>query len=130
MLISDGINTYGKARLEDTVAGLRRHGVELFSIGLETELPEQAQDKLMMREVFAELTRSAGGEAFIIQDSRDLRRICAIISEQMHNQYSFGYYPPGEAEEGWRAIRIETKARGFRVIPSRTGYLAEENFWK
>ena len=124
LLISDGINTYGKARLEDSVIGLRRHGIELFTIGLETELPEEAQEKIMIRTVFERLTESAGGEAYIISDSRDLRRICAKISDQMHNQYSLGYYPPKTTEGEWRAIKLETKTRGFRVIASKTGYFA------
>jgi Ca-activated chloride channel family protein len=127
ILISDGINTYGKARLEDTMAGLRRYGIELFTIGLETELPEEIQDKLMMRTVFDRLTQSAGGETFIISDLKDLRRICTMISDQLHNQYSLGYYPPKTTAGEWRAIKIEAKTRGFRVIASRTGYFASGN---
>ena len=124
ILISDGINTYGKARFEDAVARLRRDGIELFTIGLETELPEEVQDKFMMRSVFDRLTQSAGGEAFIISDSKDLKRICTMISNQMHNQYSLGYYPPKTMAGEWRAITLETKIRGFRVIASKTGYFA------
>jgi Ca-activated chloride channel family protein len=124
LLVSDGINTYGKARLEDTVVGLRKHGIELYAIGLETELPEEANDNLMTRSVLDRLTRSAGGVSFIIHDSRDLKRICAMISEQMHNQYFFGYYPPKTLEGEWRTIRLETKTRGFRVIASKAGYYA------
>ncbi len=126
LLISDGINTYGKARLEDTMTGLKKHGIELFTIGLETDLPEQAQDNFVMRTVLDRLTQSAGGEAFVISDSRDLRRICATISEQMHNQYSFGYYPPKTTDGEWRAIKLETTTRGFRVIVSKTGYFASK----
>ncbi len=124
LLVSDGINTYGKARLEDTIVGLRRHGVELFAIGLETDLPEEAADKLMTRSVLGQLTRSAGGETFIINDSRELKRVCGMISDQMHNQYSFGYYPPKTVEGEWRTIRLETKIRGLRVVASKAGYYA------
>jgi hypothetical protein len=42
----------------------------------------------------------------------------------MHNQYSLGYYPPKTTEGEWRAIKLETKTRGFRVIASKTGYFA------
>ena len=125
LLVSDGMNTYGKARLEDTVAGLRQQGIELYAIGLETELPEEATDRLVTRTVLDRLTQSsAGGESFILSDSRDLKRICAMISDQMHNQYSFAYYPPKTMEGEWRTIRLETKIRGFRVIASKAGYYA------
>ncbi len=124
LLVSDGINTYGKARLEDTVVGLRKRGIELYAIGLETELPEEADDKIVTRSVLDKLTQSAGGESFIIGDPRDLRRICAMISDRMHNQYSFGYYPPETTEGEWRTIKLETKTRGYRVIASKAGYYA------
>jgi VWFA-related protein len=124
LLVSDGINTYGKARLEDTVVGLRKHGIELYAIGLETDLPEEATDRLMTKSVLDRLTQSAGGESFIISDSRNLKRICDAISEQMHHQYSFGYYPPKTMEGEWRTIRLETKTRGYRVIASKVGYYA------
>jgi VWFA-related protein len=127
LLISDGINTYGKAHLEDTIAGLRRHGVELFAIGLESGVPEDLRPILSTRWVLNRLTQSAGGESFIISNSRDLRRISGIISDQMHNQYSFAYYPPKTSEGEWRNIRLETRSRGLRVVPSRTGYYASSN---
>ena len=127
VLISDGINTYGKARLEDTVTALKRHGIELFTIGLDTELPEESREKLTIRAVFERLTQSAGGEAYIIEDPRELRRICAMIADQMHSQYSLGYYPLKTAEGEWREIRLETLARGYRVIASKTGYFASGN---
>ncbi len=122
LLISDGINTYGKARLEDSIAGLKRHGIELFTIGIETDIPHELAEA--MEDILNRLTQSAGGEAFIVNDARDLRRICAIISDQMHHQYSFGYYPPSTAQGEWRAIKLETKTRGLRVLASRTGYFA------
>jgi len=127
LLISDGINTYGKAHLEDTVSGLRRHGVELFAIGLESGVPEELRGILSTRWVLNKLTQSAGGEFFVVSDSKNLRRISSIISDQMHNQYSFGYYPPTTREGEWRNIRLETRAQGFTVVPSRTGYYASSN---
>jgi Ca-activated chloride channel family protein len=127
LLISDGINTYGRAHLDDTVSGLRKHGVELFAIGLESGVPEELRGILSTRRILDKLTQSAGGESFIISDSKDLRRISGIISDQMHNQYSFGYYPPKTSEGEWRNIRLETRTQGFRVVPSRAGYYASSN---
>jgi Ca-activated chloride channel family protein len=122
LLISDGINTYGKAELDGTIDQLRRQGVELFAIGLETRLPEDFQYRKVTRSVLDRLTHSAGGEAFIVSDSKELGRICDMISERMHNQYAFGYYPPETSEGEWHDIRIEAKASGYRVIASKTGY--------
>jgi Ca-activated chloride channel homolog len=127
LLISDGINTYGKAELKETLARLRAQGAELFAIGVEDDLSGSRQDKMATEAVLYQLTQSAGGESFIASDSRDLGRICNTISERMHNQYSFAYYPPKAGDGAWRNIRIETKKPGLKVIPSKTGYFPVVN---
>jgi Ca-activated chloride channel family protein len=122
LLISDGINTYGRAELKETVEQLRRQGVELFAIGMETNLSYDLQDKLVTRFVLNQLTRSAGGEAFMVNDPAQLGDVCEAISERMRKQYAFGYYPPKATSGDWRSIRIETRRPGMKVIPSKTGY--------
>ncbi len=122
LLISDGINTYGRTQLSDTVETLRRRGVELFAIGMESDLPEDAWDRRVTRSVLAKLTESAGGETFLVSDSKDLPKVCHTISEQMHNQYTIGYAPPTSTGSAWHAIRIETRKPGFTVIASKAGY--------
>ncbi len=127
LLISDGINTYGRAQIKDTIEVLRRRGVELFAIGMESDLPEDARDKAVTRAVLEQLTQSAGGESYMLSDSRDLARVCNSISEQMHSQYTLGYYSPRASNLGWRKIRIETRLPGLTVIPSKAGYYPSES---
>ena len=122
LLISDGINTYGRTQLKDTIEVLRARGVELFAIGIEEAFPQDARDRIVTRSVLDQLTGSAGGESFVISDARDLGDICHNISDQMHHQYSLGYYVPKVKETGWHDIRIETKVPGLTVIPSKMGY--------
>ena len=122
LLISDGVNTYGKAQLQEAISELRRRGVELFAIGLESSLPEDMSEKVITREVLDHLTRSAGGEAFIVSESKELARICGTISDRMHNQYTFGYYPSRRQNLEWRSIRVEAKIPGLRVVASKAGY--------
>jgi VWFA-related protein len=122
LLISDGMNTYGRAELAETVDRLRARGVELFAIGIESGLPEDDQERVVTRSVLDQLTRSAGGEAFMVAGTRQLGRVCAAIAERMRKQYSFGYYPPKSADGEWRTIRLETRVPGLRVVPSKMGY--------
>ncbi len=122
MLLSDGINTYGSAELRGTISELRRSGVELFAIGLESDIPEEVLYKAVTRQVLDQLTASAGGEAFISVRPRDLDRVCTEISDRMHHQYSFAYYPPRIADPKWRSVRIEARLPGLRIVPSKTGY--------
>jgi len=53
-----------------------------------------------------------------------LSGVCEAISERMHNQYAFAYYPPRDAAAEWRTIRLETRTPSLRVTPSRKGYFA------
>jgi Ca-activated chloride channel family protein len=122
LLLSDGINTYGKAQLKDTIAQLRRQGVELFAIGIETDQPEEYLHRAVTRAVLNSLTESAGGEAFIVREPKELGKVCAMISDRMHNQYTLAYYPPKTNDARWRTIRVETRVPNLKVIPSKTGY--------
>ncbi len=122
LLISDGINTFGKTALREAVTTLRRSSAELYAIGIESDLPEDAQERIVTQAVLNQLTTSAGGQAFMITDASDLSRICRDISDQMHNQYCLGYYPPPTKLGEWRKIRVVTKAPGLKVVPSKNGY--------
>ncbi len=127
LLISDGINTYGRSQLKDTLEILRRRGVELFTIGMGTDLPEDARERAATRSIMNQLTESAGGESYVVSDSKDLPKICRTISEHMHNQYNLGYYPPESKGTGWRMIRVETRIPGLRVVASKTGYYPSQS---
>jgi VWFA-related protein len=122
LLVSDGINNYGRARQRETIERLRVSGFELFAIGLESNLPEDLQERSVTRRVLDELTRAAGGEAFVTAEAASLARICAAISDRMHNQYTFGYYPPRGADGEWRSVRVQTRMPGLRVVASKSGY--------
>jgi Ca-activated chloride channel family protein len=121
LLISDGLNTRGRAELQDAVSQLRRHAVEFFAIALDTT-PSYNADKLLSRFALGRLTASGGGGAFVVSDLRRIATVCTDIAERMHKQYTFGYYPPRAADGGWRSIRISSKVPGLRVLASKTGY--------
>jgi hypothetical protein len=54
--------------------------------------------------------------------SQELGRVCEEISERMHHQYTFAYYPPKAANGDWHSVRIEVRTPGLRVVTSKTGY--------
>jgi VWFA-related protein len=122
LLISDGMNTFGKTALKDTTAALRRSSAELYAIGIESGAPEDVSERNHSRAVLHELTTAAGGQAFLITEASDLGMICRSISDQMHNQYSLGYYPPKTRDGEWRDIRVVAKKPGLVVVPSKNGY--------
>ena len=124
LLVSDGINTYGSAELNGTISQLRHSAAELFAIGIESDLPEEIQYQAISRSVLEQLTGSAGGEAFIVVQPKELGAVCDRISERMHHQYALAYYPPQTREGQWRSVRIEARIPALRVVASKTGYYA------
>jgi Ca-activated chloride channel family protein len=122
LLLSDGVNTYGRAELQGTIAQLRLSATELFAIGLETDLLEEMQYKTITQSVLDQLTNSAGGESFIVGRTNELGKVCGEISERMHHQYTLAYYPPEARDGRWHTVRIETRIPGYRVVASKTGY--------
>src|SRR5437867_4486647 len=111
-----------RAQFQETVNRLQIAGVELFAIGIESSLPEDLQDKAVTRSILEQLTKSAGGESFALSDPKHLGSICGTISERIHNQYTFGYYPSPLLDSRWHGVRIETRVPGLRVVASKTGY--------
>lgn len=122
LLISDGMNTFGKTALKDTITALRRSSAELYAIGIESGAPEDVPERTLSRSVLNDLATAAGGQAFLITEASDLGKICRSISDQMHNQYSLGYYPSKTKDGEWRDIRVVTKTPGLVVVPSKNGY--------
>jgi Ca-activated chloride channel family protein len=127
LLISDGINTYGQAEMDGTITQLHRRDAELLAIGLESALPGSQHSGQNTRAILDALTRAAGGEAFIAKDPGKLREICDFVSDRLHNQYTFSYYPHGTGDGQWRSIRIESKVPGYRVVASKAGYYSGES---
>jgi hypothetical protein len=89
---------------------------------METDQPEEYLHRSITRAVLNSLTESAGGEAFIVREPKELGKVCAMISDRMHNQYTLAYYPPKTNDIRWRTIRVETRVPNLKVIPSKTGY--------
>jgi len=67
-----------------------------------------------------------GGEAFLVQDLKDLPSVLATISADLRKQYLTGYYSANGARNGkWRSLKIKVdvppELRPARVF-ARSGY--------
>jgi VWFA-related protein len=122
LLLSDGINTFGNAELNETIARLRRSAAELFAIGLEPERQDAAMYESSSRPILDRLTGSAGGAAFVVSQTKELGNVCRQIADRIHSQYTLAYYPPPAADGRWRTVRIAARRPGLQVISSKTGY--------
>jgi Ca-activated chloride channel homolog len=70
-----------------------------------------------------DMTDDSGGRTEIVRSPRDLDPATAGIADELSKQYYLGYQSPGKKDGRWHAIRVEVKARGYRVR-ARKGYFA------
>jgi hypothetical protein len=52
-----------------------------------------------------------------------LDSIAALILEEIHEQYTLGYYPLAPKDGSWRTIQVKVDRPGA-VVRSRSGYYA------
>jgi VWFA-related protein len=75
-------------------------------------------------EVLKKLAESTGGRMLEVKGMDKLNAALDEISEELHHQYSLGYYPKNQTWDGkFRKIQIRTAQEGYRVY-ARKGYYA------
>ena len=80
--------------------------------------------KLARKEVRA-LAQRAGGHVYPVKSLSDLAGVYKQVADDLHSQYSIGYYPTNKSRDGrWRSIRVETRAQGA-TVRARSGYWAK-----
>ena len=73
-------------------------------------------------EVLKKLAESTGGRMLQVRGMDKLGNALDEISEELHHQYSLGYYPENQNWDGkFRKIQITAQDRGYKVF-ARKGY--------
>jgi VWFA-related protein len=75
-------------------------------------------------EVLKKLAEATGGRMLEVRGIDKLTTALEEISDELHHQYSLGYYPEKQNWDGkFRKIQIVTQERGYKVY-ARKGYYA------
>jgi VWFA-related protein len=75
-------------------------------------------------EVLKKLAEATGGRMLEVRGMDKLTTALDEISDELHHQYSLGYYPEKQNWDGkFRKIQIVTQERGYKVY-ARKGYYA------
>jgi VWFA-related protein len=81
--------------------------------------------KIAQREV-GQLAEHTGGRVFPVNKLEDLAGVYKQLADDLHSQYSIGYYSTNTASDGkWRAIKVEVK-KLRATVRARSGYWAPE----
>ena len=79
-------------------------------------------------EVLKKLAEATGGRMLEVKGMDKLNAALDEISDELHHQYSLGYYPENQSWDGkFRKIQIVTQPQGYKVY-ARKGYYAHPDF--
>lgn len=125
ILLSDGVNTYGKKKLDDAVQAALRSEAIIYAVGIGDNF-YSGVDKGSLNKI-AERT---GGRAYFPRDESDLREAFRQIQEEMRSQYLIAYEPTNQNRDGsYRRIDIQLTnpqlARDKIKLTHRQGYFAK-----
>jgi len=147
LLITTGINTFGKATLDETIERVKKANVSIFCIGVaeseflmaETRSGSTSLGYLQAKnqlQTFADVT---GGLAWFPRFEGEVPGLFRSVVGFLRSEYDLGFAPPSAALDGkYHKVKVEvvgangkplrvTNANGRRrkvVVYAREGYLA------
>ncbi|HRI02313.1 MAG TPA: VWA domain-containing protein [Pyrinomonadaceae bacterium] len=125
ILLSDGVNTFGKKKLDDAVQAALRSEAVIYSIGIGDNFYSGVD-----RGSLNKISERTGGRAYFPKDERELRDAFNQIQEEMRSQYLIAYEPTNQNRDGvFRKIAIELTNQQMQKdkvkVTHRQGYFAK-----
>ena len=125
ILITDGVNTSGKKKLDDAVQAALRSESIVYAIGI-GDSSFDGVDKVVLNKI----TERTGGRAYFPRDERELRDAFKQIQDEMRSQYLIAYEPTNQALDGtYRQIDIDLLNLDLQKdkvkLTHRQGYFAK-----
>ncbi|HKQ51536.1 MAG TPA: VWA domain-containing protein [Pyrinomonadaceae bacterium] len=131
ILISDGEDRNSQKRQEELVKLLRKSDIQIFSIGVVSELDTEGglireSPRVKAAALLEGLAKETGGRAFIVESVPEIEGAALELARQLHSQYVIGYNPAVKPGTGpYRKIRVKLvdapKRDKLKVI-ARVGY--------
>ncbi len=125
ILLTDGVNTYGKKKLDEAVQAAQRSEAIIYSIGIGDNFYSGVDEGALKK-----LSERTGGRAFFPRDERELREAFKQIQDEMRSQYLIAYAPTNQKRDGsYRKIEIQMLnpelAKQKVVLTHRQGYFSK-----
>lgn len=134
VVITDGDDTYSRARIEDAVAIAQKTDTIIFAIstkggfigsavpGVEAGTVKDSGDKELQK-----LADETGGRSFYTGDMLALERAFKKIGEEMRSQYLLTYRPDPPFDGGYRRIEVKVTTGDKYRINAKRGYTADRD---
>lgn len=136
LVITDGQDTSSITRLESILRMMRESEVLVYSLGIKASSFGQKtewsrRDEVDMK-VLTAFAQSSGGRAFLLPDNlivgrgSEMEKILDTVADELHSQYTIGYYPSHPDDGRYHSIEVRT-TWGF-AVRTRNGYIAGGSF--
>jgi VWFA-related protein len=125
ILLTDGVNTSGRKKLDDAVQAALKSEAIIYSIGIGDNFYSGVD-----RGALNKISERTGGRAYFPRDERELRAAFQQIQEEMRSQYLIAYEPSDQKRDGtYRQIEIELinpqLVKDKVKVTHRQGYFAK-----
>lgn len=125
ILLTDGVNTYGKKKLDDAAQAAQRAEAIIYSIGIGDNFYAGVD-----RGALNKISERTGGRAYFPKDERELREAFSQIQDEMRSQYLLAYEPTNQTRDGaYRRIEIQLTNQQLKnekvKVTHRQGYFAK-----
>jgi VWFA-related protein len=121
LVITDGWDNVSKTSLENAIQMLQgEDSPAVYCIGILNK-----EDKRKHRRALQEISDSTGGVAYFPNDLNEVDTITQQVAHDIRNQYTLGFKKNPQGGTGYRAVRVEARAAGYRNLQVRTrsGYV-------
>lgn len=117
VILTDGVDEGSRLKLKDALEAAQKADVICYVLLLFD--PRYGSDMSDM----SHLAEQTGGRAISVGRTNKLSKAFSEISDELRSQYSLGYTPTNEKQDG-SFRKIEIKAKGEYKIQARKGYYA------
>jgi len=134
VVITDGDDTYSRARLEDAISIAQKTDTIIFAIstkggfigsavpGVEAGTVKDSGDKDL-----AKMAEETGGRSFYTGDMLALERAFKKIGEELRSQYLLTYRPEPPFDGGYRRIEVKVNTGEKYKVNAKRGYTADRD---
>ena len=123
LIVALSDDQHSESTLEDALIALQQADVIAYVM----QIYDGPHDNCDIRHIFLQgrlkkLAEETGGRLIEVHGMDKMSEAFAQIAEELHNQYSLGYYPQNTNWDG-RFRKLSIEAKGYQVI-TRKGYYA------
>jgi len=120
LLFTDGADTTSRLSYESVARRCGRSSVPIFTIGCGDAVENHA-----IRKLLDALSINSGGQSIYVDNTRELEKAFAKISDVLRTTYHAGYYTQRQPDGKWHDVSVELTS-GRWIVYTRNGYFAVE----